>query len=117
MNKLPLEPITARTIVNALSQAFADKKAVSKERLLDGAMKLSVLALDEVEKLVELEQLEGQEKVKMLEAQEKRNISEIELRLDATPLRAEIKKQRAFLKAIEEIIHTARLSAKLNEFA
>ena len=117
MDKIPLEPITARTIVNALSKAFSDKRSVSKETLLDGAMKLSVLALDEIEKLVKMKQGLAQLKVDMMGGQEKRNISEIEIRVEAVDEYLEMKKQEAFVKQIDEIVKVAKLSARLNEFS
>lgn len=112
-----MEKITARTITNALANAFSNKVNVSKDKLLDGAMKLSVLALDEVAILTQMEQDIAKKKVAMLEAQDKRNVSEVELRIEATDEYRDMKRQKAFVDAIEEMIHTARLSAKLNEFA
>ena len=112
-----MEKITARTITDFLANAFAQKKMVSKEKLLDAAMKLSVLALDEVATLTQMEQGIAKKKVEMLEAQEKRNVSEIELRIEATDEYRLMRNQKAFCAAIEEMIITARHSAKLNEFA
>lgn len=112
-----MEKVTARTITEALSKAFADRKSVSKETLLDAAMKLSVLALDEVAILTEMEMNLARKKVEMLEAQDKRNVSEVELRIEATEEYRDMKRQKAFVDSIEEMIHTSRLSAKLNEFA
>lgn len=112
-----MEQITARTITTALANAFSNRKEVSKEKLLDAAMKLSVLALDEVAKLTEMEMNLARKKVEMLESQEKRNVSEVELRIEATEEHRDMKRQKAFVDSIEEMIHTARLSAKLNEFA
>lgn len=112
-----MEKITAKTITDALAKAFSEHKTVSKEKLLDGAMKLSVLALDEVAILTEMEMQLAKKKVGMLETQDKRNVSEVELRIEATEEYRDMKRQKAFVDSIEEMIHTARLSAKLNEFA
>jgi hypothetical protein len=112
-----MEKITARTITDVLANCFAEKKTVSKEKLLDAAMKLSVLALDEVATLTQMEQDIAKTKVAMLEAQEKRNVSEVDLRIEATDAYRDMRRQKAFCEAIEEMIITARHSAKLNEFA
>ena len=108
--------ITAHTIVDALGKAFSQKRSVSKDILLDAAMKLSVLALEEVAILTQMEQDIAKAKVLMLETQEKRNVSEVELRIEATDAYRDMRRQKAFVETIEEVIHTARLSAKLNEF-
>ena len=63
-----MDKITAKTITDYLASAFSQKKMVSKEALLDAAMKLSVLALDEVAILTQMEQDIAKKKVEMLEA-------------------------------------------------
>ena len=111
-----MDKVTARSIIEYLSKAFSEKKSVNKGLLLDAAMKLSVLALDEVAVLTQMEQDIAKKKVEMLDAQEKRNVSEIEIRVESLDLFRDMKRQKALIDSIEEMIHTARLSAKLNEF-
>ncbi len=113
--------VTARVIVDSLARAFEQRQAVPKERLLDAAMKLSVLSLEEVAVLTQMEQEIAKLKVLMLENQlkdgVKKNVSEVEINIEATDAYREMRRQKAFVGMIEEMIHTARLSAKLNEFA
>lgn len=108
--------LTARHITSQLASAFSERRLVPKEKLLDAAMKLSVLILDENSRLTKMKQELAQMKVEMLARQDKRNVSEVEVRIEATDEYREMKDQEKFVDSITEMIHTARLSAKLNEF-
>lgn len=108
--------VTARSIIEYLQQQVESKKQLPKEVWLDAALKLTILSLDEIDKLIDLEKAFGQKKVEELDKQEKHNISEIKLRMEATEEYAAVKKQKAFCSVIEEMIRVAKLSARLNEF-
>lgn len=112
-----MSAVTVKSILEFLSAQVAAKKTLSKDIWLDAALKLTVLSLDEVDKLADMEQKLAQKKVDMLERQEKRNISEIELRTEATEEHKEVTKQKALLKVAEEMIRVAKLQARLNEFS
>lgn len=120
--------VTARSIIEYLQKQVEEKKNLPKEVWLDAALKLTILSFDEIDKLVDMEQKLGQKKVEMYDSRfqatsptqidltKKPSVAEVELRTEGTQEYADVKKQRAFCKVIEEMIRVAKLSARLNEF-
>ena len=112
-----MEKVTARGIIEYLQKAVEEKKQLGKDVWLDAALKLTVLSLDESDILIDMEKILGQKKVEMWEVQTgKKNIAEINMKIEATDIYAQVKKQKIFLGVIEEMIRVAKLSARLNEF-
>lgn len=109
-----MEPnVTADTILSYFSTAVENRKQLNPDFWLDSALKLNICLIDEEKKLQDLRQSVAEMKLKYLDAMDKRNVSEAELRVEATDEYREMKNQESKVGRIEEFVRLAKLNSKI----
>lgn len=107
----PGEGRTADSVIAWFREAIASKQTVPTDRWLDAALLLNVLRIDEAAYLNDLRRQVAEKKVELLDKMEKRNVSEAELRVEATPIHQAMKDQQSKCDIIEEFILLAKKAA------
>lgn len=102
------EKRTADSVIEWFKEAIASKVPVPNEQWMDAALLLNVLRLDEAAKLNEMRRKLAEKKVEILDGMEKRNVSEADLRVEATKKYQEMKDQQSKYDVIEEFILLAK---------
>src|SRR3990167_8477357 len=85
--------INTNTILDFLKQAVETKTSLNSEVWIDAAQKLVVLLGDEEAKLYDYQQKVALLKVMFLDGQDKKNVSECQLRTEASEEYKKYKKQ------------------------
>jgi hypothetical protein len=104
---------TCDTIMDELQKKVQDSTPVAPSEWVDYAQELLVLLGEEHRKLWNMAQGVAQMKIKYLEQQEKRNVSEVNMRVEATDEYREMRMQEAKVSRIEEYIRLAKHRAKM----
>jgi hypothetical protein len=109
-----MEKITA-TIIFAKMQEFVEAKIpVAREAWLSVAFKLDVLRVDEVKLYNKMRRAVAQRKIDIYKAQEKRNVSAVEMEIEAGEEYQLLKDQEALIYSIDEMIRIAKKSSDIN---
>lgn len=107
------QKITIEFILSTLQGYIENKDPISPVLWLDSAQKLNVLLGDETDSLFDLQQRVAQIKLSYLVAQEKRNVSEANLRTEASDEYRDMCKKKARIEQIEEFIRLAKHQATM----
>lgn len=105
---------TCDTIIAELSRKVAEGLPVAPSEWVDHAVELNVLIGDEHRKLWNMAQDVAKLRVDMLRGQEKRNVSEVQMRVEATDLYRDMRIQEAKVETIVEYIRLAKHRAKMS---
>ena len=110
------EQRTADSIIEWFKGVVASKKDVPVARWLDSALLLNVLRLDEAAKLNEMRRQIAEKKVEYLDKMEKRNVSEADLRVEASGEYRDYRDQQSKCDVIEEFILLAKKAASQDRY-
>lgn len=105
---------TSESILEFLKKKIEIKEQLKPEIWLEAASRLVVLLGDEEATLYDLQQKTAHLKIMFFDSQEKRNVSEANLRVEASEEYKLFRKQQARVKQIEEFIRVAKLRAKIS---
>jgi hypothetical protein len=102
-------------ILNWIKDRVEQKKADFDVNFwLEVAMKLTILLPDEIGKLYDYQKEVAQMRLDILGGQEKRNVSEVKMRVEASDVYRDMKKQEAKIGQVEEIVRIAKIQARVN---
>lgn len=110
------EERTADSIISFFKEAVASKKDFPPERWMEAAISLNVLRLDEAAKLNEMRRKIAERKVGILDKMEKRNVSEADLRIEATEEYRDFRDQQSKCEVIEEFVLLSKKYASSNNY-
>lgn len=108
---------TADSIIDWFKGAVASKKIVPSEKWMEAALLLNILRLDEEALLNDMRRKVAEKKIELLDKMEKRNVSEAELRVEATPKYQEMKNQQSKCDIINEFVLLAKKNSDLGKYS
>lgn len=108
------EKITTNLILSYLKEKVEAKKQLPKEVWMDAAFKLNLLLADEHYLLEQLRQDVARKKLEIMKGQEKRNISAVDMEVNASDENRFFKLQEHKVDRVEEFIRIAKKNS--NEF-
>ena len=103
-----MENITADNILDWVIKQVESKKSVGRERWLEIAFRLNVLALDEAKLLEQMRQSVAKKTLEILKGQEKRNVAAASLETHASYEYRFMKEQEAKCDTINQFIMIAK---------
>lgn len=109
-----MEKVTIDLILGYLKTAVENKSNLTPTIWIDSAMKLNTLLGDEYGRLYDLKKEVSLIKLDFLSQTEKRNVSEANLKTEATETYRLCKIQEMKCKTIEEFIRIAKLMSRVN---
>ncbi len=104
---------TADSLLSWMHEQSVHKGPIDPQMWLSACMKLNILSSDENDKLIELEMQVAQERVALLKQVD--SVAESKLLSEASPLYAEMRKQKAKVAMIEECIRLGKITARLKQ--
>jgi hypothetical protein len=107
--------VTSDTILNWIKEKVEQKKAdFDVEFWMKVAMSLTILLPEEIGKLYDFQKEVAQMRLDILGGQEKRNVSEVKMRVEASDVYRDMKKQEAKISQIEELVRISKIQARIN---
>lgn len=110
----PQDKVTATFIFEKMQEFVEAKMPVKREAWLEVAFKLEVLRLDEAKLFNQMSRAVAQKKLDLFKAQEKRNVSAVDIEVEASEEYQMMKDQEALLYSIDELVRVGKKNADMN---
>lgn len=101
------------TILAWFKEAIQAKMPITPTQFIEASEYLNILIGNENDKLAELEQKVALARLQFMEAEENKSVAEAKVRIEATDIYKEMKKQKNKIAQIIEFIRLGKLHARI----